>query len=566
MASSQTLSTTRPAPAVPLPAASVEEPYYYLQNFETVVSWVLRSHRDLLLAAEIEILEKLPLLPLEARALLVRMIMRKGTVFRASKLRYAEIGPVAQAALPLISQGWVEADSSLDLPGLFALLTREEIAAVFARHLPGKGRKLEWLAELQPRFGAPQRFSEWCTASDDCIYTLLLMPLCDRLRLMFFGNLHQDWSEFVLADLGIYRYETVEFSATSRVFRSRRDVDDYLNLHRCRERLEHEAPVEEILDELPLIETGNPWIERRRAKLLFRIGQHCERSGDLERARAIYADIGYPGARARCVRVLERLHRFDEALALCRAALLCPESEEESQQLQRMSPRLQRRLGARVTPRRADKSYARIDLVLPQPTARFYVEGVVQELLHRDDAPIHYVENTLVNSLFGLLCWQAVFAPVPGAFFHPFQSGPADLLHPDFYRARSDLFDALLAQLDTGEYLATIRGNYLAKQGLQSPFVYWSALDENLLEQALACLPAAHLRKLFERLLANVKSNRAGLPDLIQFWPHERRYQMIEVKGPGDRLQDNQVRWLDYCHRHDMPVAVCYVQWQGAER
>lgn len=33
------------------------------------------------------------------------------------------------------------------------------------------------------------------------------MDLCDRLRLMFFGNLHQDWSEFVLADLGIYTYE-----------------------------------------------------------------------------------------------------------------------------------------------------------------------------------------------------------------------------------------------------------------------------------------------------------------------------------------------------------------------
>lgn len=27
--------------------------------------------------------------------------------------------------------------------------------------------------------------------------------LCDRLRLILFGNLAQDWSEFVLADLGI---------------------------------------------------------------------------------------------------------------------------------------------------------------------------------------------------------------------------------------------------------------------------------------------------------------------------------------------------------------------------
>lgn len=37
---------------------------------------------------------------------------------------------------------------------------------------------------------------------------------------------------------------------------------------------------------------------------------------------------------------------------------------------------------------------------------------------------------------------------------------------------------------------------------------------------------------------------------------------MIEVKGPGDRLQDNQLRWLAFCEEHGMPVTVCYVQWQ----
>jgi hypothetical protein len=51
------------------------------------------------------------------------------------------------------------------------------------------------------------------------------------------------------------------------------------------------------------------------------------------------------------------------------------------------------------------------------------------------------------------------------------------------------------------------------------------------------------------------------MPDLIQFWPQQKTYRMIEVKGPGDRLQDNQLRWLEFCHEHRMPIAVCYVQW-----
>ena len=32
------------------------------------------------------------------------------------------------------------------------------------------------------------------------------MALCDRLRLMFFGNLRQDWAEFVLTELGLQRF------------------------------------------------------------------------------------------------------------------------------------------------------------------------------------------------------------------------------------------------------------------------------------------------------------------------------------------------------------------------
>ena len=101
---------------------------------------------------------------------------------------------------------------------------------------------------------------------------------------------------------------------------------------------------------------------------------------------------------------------------------------------------------------------------------------------------------------------------------------------------------------------------------MQSPFVFWTVLDEELLEQALDCLPAEHLKHWFNRLLLDIKANRAGMPDLIQFWPQQKTYRMIEVKGPGDRLQDNQLRWLEFCHEHQMPIAVCYVQWaeQGA--
>jgi hypothetical protein len=266
------------------------------------------------------------------------------------------------------------------------------------------------------------------------------------------------------------------------------------------------------------------------------------------------------------VRVLERLGRVDDALALALAASAAPHHESEAQQIDRMLPRLRRAAGLPkpATPRAAQPRT--IMLSLRQPAPPLSVEDAVRlHLAAQDpDAQVFYVENTLINSLFGLLCWDVVFAPVPGAFFHPFHVGPADLLSADFLQRRASLFASRMAELENGAYRHTILRRYREKAGLQSPFVFWGALDESLLTMALDCIAPTHLAALFRRIPQNIAANRAGLPDLIQFWPRARRYRMIEVKGPGDRLQDNQIRWLDYCAAHGIPVEVCYVTWRDA--
>jgi hypothetical protein len=90
-------------------------------------------------------------------------------------------------------------------------------------------------------------------------------------------------------------------------------------------------------------------------------------------------------------------------------------------------------------------------------------------------------------------------------------------------------------------------------------------LPTELLELALSCLPAMHLKQCFLRLLQDIRNNRTGMPDLIQFWPEQGSYRMIEVKGPGDRLQDNQLRWIEFCREHGLPVTVCHVRWAAAQ-
>lgn len=539
-------------------------PFYYLDNFQRVLDWIRERYSDLLNDEEAAFIAQFPRLPRPSQALLVRMVMRKGALFRASKLNYAEIGNPVEAARHLLPTGWIRIDPVLELDAVFDLLAKREISTVFALSGPVRqARKAEQLEALRGQYADARPFSAWLNDTADCAYQLDVQPLCDRLRLIFFGNAHQDWSEFVLSDLGIYTFEQVEFSELSRGFRRRQDIDDYLRLQAQRDRFaEGVASIDELLA-LPDLQFDNDWLNSKRERLVFQVGQQMEKLQDWARALHFYARCTYPGARARRIRVLEKDEQCAEAYALAQAAMAQPESDAEQQHLLRMLPRLARKLGHAVKRAAPATQVTRLELCLPFPPMPISVEEVVRGHLHRADAPAFYVENALINALFGLLCWDAVFAPIPGAFFHPFHHGPADLHSVDFYQRRQAMFDACLAQLDGPGYVATIRRQHQAKRGIQSPFVAWDWLPDALVELSLQCIPAAHLKRWFERILLDLAANRSGFPDLIQFWPAERRYQMIEVKGPGDRLQDSQLRWIAFCTEHGMPVSVCYLQWAG---
>jgi hypothetical protein len=557
-------------------AAVLPDPFYYLENFRYVLAWVTTRHADLLAAHERALLGALAALPRPAQALLVRMVMRKGTLFRQSKLAYAEIGESAPALSLLAENGFIDMQPALALEELFGLLRKEELQALFADELGGalrNARKDEMLEHLGARFGAPRPLAQWQPDFGDGVCRLLHADLYDRLRLMFFGNLHQGWSEFVLTELGLLKYEAVEISAASRAFQQRADVDAYLHLWECRERLEAGEDPRTVLADVPGFRhaaresrdtpCANPWIEERRARLLFHIGQALEREKDLSAALAVYQASSWPEARLRAIRVLEQRQEHEAALQLASELQGSSPHEEEQQQLARILPRLRRKLGLAKAPATALLAPERRDLAL-EPVEGWSVEWRVREHLHEAAAPVFYVENALINSLFGLLCWPAIFAPLPGAFFHAFHYGPVDLHSPDFQARRAQEFAQCFQLLESGGHREAILATFAEKYGTQSPFVFWEALSAELLTLALDCIPPAHLRALFTRLLADLKSNRSGFPDLIQFWPQEKRYLMLEVKGPGDRLQDNQIRWLDYCVRHGIPVAVSHVTWTGA--
>ncbi len=552
--------------------ATLDDPLYYLHNFRWVLAWVVARYHHLLDAAERQFVSDFQTLPESSQGLFVRMVMRKGQIFRQGKLNYAELGPTAEAAVSLLERGWIAIEPNLDIDSLFKLFTWGELRPVLAERvlqLPAevkvpanwrgmrKSEALELLSALELE---PRTVTAW-GLGEHKVYHFSLMPLCDRFRLMFFGNCHQDWSEFVVTELGALEYETVKLDEESRPFHSREEIDAYLQLHACREGFYTGDSLDTIATAIPALPSANPWLLRLRDRIIFQIAREWERAGELGKASLLYQDCHHPEARSRLVRVLECGGEFELALALAQQALETPVNEAERQQLHRSLPRLERKLGLpRSVPKPMKVQTPLLDLTLPLAAS---VELAVAEHLSSAETPVFYVENTLIAGLFGLLCWEAIFAPLPGAFFHPFQRGPADLHWPDFYQRRKPLFDRCLASLTDGRYRYRITQTFNEKQGRQSPFVYWDYMTTDLINYALECIPARHLQLIFERMLRDIKANRAGFPDLIQFWPDQCAYQMIEVKGPGDRVQDNQQRWLDYFALHQIPVAVCHVRWSN---
>lgn len=539
-------------------ASELPDALYYLRNFHEAIRWVVDRNHDLLSEAEQGFAAQFGQLSTSAQALLVRLLMRRGQLFRRSKISYPEIDQIEQALNELVQLGWLHPTPELSLHELFRLTTRRELSQRFSE-IASVMTKQDAYDALAPIYCETRTFEAWLGV-DEAVYLVTVASIALQFRLLHFGNFYQQWHEYTLAHLQIFSYEAVAFDQGSRPFESRSDIEFFFSLYRCYEAFSEGTSLTEALTRLPTAAPSHHWLRRRWDRLRYHLGLAAEREENAELALALYSQNAEPEACVRSVRVLERLGRSDEALCAAKARLSQTQNELVVQRVGRIVARLERLSGSAPTVRRAPCPWPSISLQLrPDPQER--VELLVGRHLTSDETPVFYVENSLISSLFGLLCWDAIFLPLRGAFFHPFQSAPADLDCPDFVERRHAAFDACLARLDNADHVEYVLATFRAKHGKAAPFVHWQAIDEELLTIALRCIDPQHLKLYFQRLLADPSQNATGFPDLVQFFLRSRNYKLIEVKGPGDRLQDNQRRWLTYCSRHQLPVEVCQVSW-----
>lgn len=549
-----------PTPMDSDPAPEVDD-LYYLTNFNKLLDTILQLHADLLNPADHSFIHQFRQQPQNAQQLYVRLICRRGPHFLQERLSYPEIINLPAASRQLAAAGLLQIDSPLSFTELCTLLNVADIKLLFG--IKGSTKKASLQDALETEFGDQLRpFSAWCQAADAPLGSLLTPLYGDTVQrccLIFFGNLYQDLSQFVVSDLGIMQFEPYPLERQTRPFATPGDVDTYLALHTIGEQLE--ALGEASSEQLQLIcqPQDASRVELKRNRLIHQLGTRLERQQQLDAAVQVYHSASQAPNRERLIRVLFKQEHFQQAKRHCRALCEDKPNAEEAAFCEQFLPRIERKLGGPAVKRQREH-YNEISVELADHGQR--VE--LQVLAHYEQQGYRGVwsENDLFNALFGLLFWDVIFAPLPGVFSHPYQLAPLDFNSPTFATRRRDLFKAQLQHLKTLKMQGlqqAVLDQYRLKQGTQNPFVSWKRVSAEMLEQFVSAIPEPTLLLIMEHFCTDPRAYRAGFPDLFLWHPKRTDYLLLEVKGPGDALQNSQKRWLKVFQRIGVHYQICWV-------
>lgn len=606
--------------------------FYYHDNFLHLIRHVHKLYDDLLDDAEREFIEQFLLLSPAAQQIYIRLLCRKGDLFRFRKLSYAEIPDITSALRELAKQrfiGWLHSGREYEheTHEVLSLFTKPELIQ-WALSL-GDGFQKAQLTKLprdelsallkQHVEQSPERLSSLIHDDVLCLFGELEFT---TIKLLYFGNLHQDFTDFVLRDLGIYRFENYVIDTESRGFQSRQQLDEQLNYYHFFDGLPvlKEATEQQLFESIDslLVLRGNSNDERvirRLNRQGCELTRQLERLGETTQALALYRRFPlHPARERRCRMLWQQLRKSQENKVFPVASELVdvitamhssPYHVLEKQFVAGFLPQVVKRFQQLLLNDLASQcerlilplnQWPESDLTISKGEVwqQHGVEAAViaelqqghqppsnqqhnhqhqydQQRLHdyRYQAGIAcHFENALILSVFGLFYWPVIFAPVSGAFYHDFHHAPVDLYETDFLKKRWEIYQQLNAVFDHDENQDQFKTQVLEraahKLGVSNPFIYWGIFTEEnqtVIEQALEQIPLKHWRLLFDYLWMDIKNHRNGLPDLL--WLADSRkcgdYELIEVKGPGDSLQKNQKGWLEYFVQQSIPARVLYI-------
>ena len=525
-------------------------PDYYAANLQAVLRHLQAYQFDGLGAAGRAVHHRISACSPSALRLFARLITRQAPV-RRDTLNYPEVARCSAALAELCARRLAAINQPVAAELLLHRLHLKELRALFpaADQRAGKRQLLQWLLANHNDTVLRAR-----VATTHHWVNVTVGAALERMLVAYFGAADRDLAQFVVRDLGLVRYEDYLLSGASRAFANAAELNAYLQLERLN-LLPHDRREAALGWLLSCPDGNNPSIERRRDRLLNRWGRDFERAGRIAAALACFAVARAHPARERQVRILHAQGRQAAAAVVLAEMRRAPRQAREREFAQRFPGRAKQR-----------RVWQESVWALPPGAPPERIEQWAGTHLTANGGRSWHVENALFCSLLGLTFWDVLFAPVPGMFTQPFQSGPRDLYWPGFREARRSAIRARLQECAVpGALWSRIDANRRDKAGRACALVSWRLLlgsdGRALLRAVRNGLPAALLARIFDYMLDDLEQTRTGLPDL--FVSYGARCELVEVKGPGDQLQPNQRQWLTELATLGVPCRVLRLRSPG---
>ena len=543
------------------------------RDLTEAITVALAREEHILTAGEAYVARQFLALKVGAASLYARLRSRKRVVFRLDQLDYAEISDPAGAAAALVEAGLARDERHIPTRLFLEARTVEELKALCRdAGLKRSGRRAVLLERLA---GTPR------AAVSLQALVLRHRGLFQRLCRLYLCDHSGDLTRLIIARMGVLRYPAYTPTGGAGLFPNRRALLSYEAALVRRSSLTEDSLLEAVPGALAGVESrvkapGYRYrftARRFDSDLALAAARALERSKQPDLAAEIYQRLLVAGIR-------EQSHATWR-LALCLAALgrpgagaaLCEEAREvappdEALALERTGRRLAKKAGQgwRPMPPIPSPKIRELKLVgarrggsrpgYETPEGPKTIEPAVCAMLASHGRRALFGESAPWSTLFSLLFYDAIFAPVPGMLPTALMMQPLDIFSPGFAERRKPWMDPIFEAIEAGGASALLAEALERHDGTSLPGARLDRLPPEELTLLTAAIDGQTLSGILRCFAEDRRSAGRGLPDLCVLPGPEIRLPdaiparipeeliLAELKGPTDSIRDSQRIWL----------------------
>ena len=538
---------------------------YYLAHFRELIEFVTSKCMHLLEPKHSEFISKINQLDEQSQCMLARVYSRKPYLVQAQSLNYEEITSPHQAIYTLKKAGILFEPNEQHYSQLLAHLTKPSLVELLSNYSEQISFKKS--AAKGALVDIAREFFKACPQELAPLYSQYVInnrsDYYEYFEFLFAGKLssgdvnHQN--RFVIRDLGLTATREGHSESLSRFETLDEAQSNYL-LNRYRLAFKNITDESDYVALAPqvLVQAAHGAIAvALKNKLLVRLYRQLK-AVDSELAFSLLEGcVDDSEAQEIQIREQYRLGNKEWVKARLEAIIENPLTDDllyfaDDFLMRKFNKKTRSRLSAML----ADtQCVLEIDELY-----RGEVEQGVNDYYTRQGMAVFNTENTLWQSLFGLVFWHELFVESPYPPCNEFDIYPQVLRLGNFYEAQQTQINERLAQCQTSQALLNLVCKNAAQYFDQPNGLFrWRS---NLLEPLEVLILNSPLEALITHLTAMSKHYlqlKDGYPDLMVI--NNGQVHFEEVKAPGDKLRRNQLTTIDNLKNVGFTVHIAAVKW-----